>query len=280
MGALRREIRLAFSQGGRTIETGRAFRLLKCEGLSATEYETSALAAAGRHGDAVTGRRALARYVSAVMDAPAEDREPAVRHFHPFEDGELVATVNGISRRISYAVDRFAVLEGNVWHPRAAFAVRLRCADPFFRHMTDFGRDVAETVPLEAFPHILPLGRPSFPSYRLRGASVALDNPGDMEIGLRLEVLARAPAKGFRFDVGGARMDVHAEIPAGSVLEVSTEPGRKSVSLDGENIIHMAGRDSRFPMLARGPGLFRFGAGDGVRNLAVRVFFTPLYLGV
>ena len=80
--------------------------------------------------------------------------------------------------------------------------------------------------------------------------------------------------------VTGERIRLLGQYAPGDVIEISTEPRAKSVRLNGENIMHRLDRSSSFFGLAVGGNTVRYTADDGYSNMAMYIFFTPLYLGV
>ena len=276
-----RGLKFTFRQGGSTIETGGAYKILAADGLSASGYETVGVESPFLPGETVISQRALPRHVKAVMDCHPENRDFVLRFFKPGHEGELTVRQNGVERRIAYLVDGFRIDACNVHFDLMTFTARLRCPEPFFRSMSDFGYDIAAVTPLEIFPSAWEAGTRWFPDYRDFSTRVLVDNCGDVEIGLRLEVFARGPAKNLFFAAGdGQRMDIFVDMEIGGRLVVNTVPRQKSVTLDGRNAIHRVGRDSAFIRLAPGENSLAYGAETGLQRLAVKLFFTPLYLGV
>ena len=277
-----REIRLRFDQNGRAIEagSGAVFGLLACDGLSATEYETESVATPHLPGDSVTAHRVLPRYISATMDCNAEDRDWVLRFFRPKEEGELTVRLNGIRRRIRYMVDGFRALPENVHQELMTFKVRLRCAEPYFMHEDDFGQDIAAITPFEMFPDVWETGAGWFADLRQHDTSAPVDNRGDVPIGLRLEFHARGFARDPFASVREQRLEVFTEMQRGDVLAIDTRPRRKGVWLNGASLMHRVCRNSAFLQAAPGRNPLLYGAAEGLQLLEVRLFFTPLYLGV
>ena len=66
----------------------------------------------------------------------------------------------------------------------------------------------------------------------------------------------------------------------GDALTIETNKGQKSILLNGANIIHKIDRSSTFIGLSPGDNTLTYTADDGYMNLEVRLYYTPMYLGV
>ena len=232
-------------------------------------------------GETAISQRALPRHVTAVIDCHPKHRDFALRFFKPGQGGELTVDFNGVQRRIGYLVDGFSIKPCNVHFDLMTFTVRLRCPEPHFRHMSDFGHNIAAVTPLEIFPFAWEAGTLWFPDYRVFDTRTLIHNEGDVEIGLRIEMSPRRAARNPFFIMGdGQRMEVLIDMERGDLLTVNTVPRHKSVTLNGTNVIHRVRRDSVFVRLSPGENTLTYGAEIGLLHLDVRLFFTPLYLGV
>ena len=232
-------------------------------------------------GDTVISQRVMPRFITAQIDCHIENRDFVLRFFKPQSEGQLTVHFNGVQRRIGYMVDGFRILPDNVHFDLMKFTVRLRCPDPHFRHMSDFGQDIAAVTPLEIFPSVWETGTLWFADYRKFDTSTLINNRGDADIGLRLDFFSRGNVRNPFIVMGdGQRMEVFAEMSVGDVLSINTIPRHKSVAHNGKNIIHRVSRDSTFVSLSPGENTLTYGAEIGLQHLEVRLFFTPLYLGI
>ena len=279
--AIIRNLQFTFAQNGHTIETGNDFKILDYDGLAASDYETMSVASPFLQGDTVISQRVLPRYVTATVDCHVENRDFVLRFFKPQADGQLTVAFNDVRRRIGYKVDGFRIIPCNVHFDLMTFTVRLRCPEPYFRHMSDFGQDIAALTALEIFPFVWETETLWFPDYRQFDTSTLIRNQGDTAIGLRIDLLSRGSVRNPFFVMGdGQRMEIFTDMDIGDVLSLNTKPRHKSVFLNGKNIIHKVGRDGVFISLQPGENTLTYGAEIGLQHLEVRLFFTPLYLGI
>ena len=276
-----RNLKFTFAQNERLIETGEDFKILGYDGLAASDYETMSVASPFLSGDTVISKRVLPRYITATIDCHIENREFVVRFFKPQMDGQLTVAFNGIERRIGYMVDGFKIIPDNVYFDIMTFTVRLRCPEPYFRHMTDFGQNIAALTALEIFPFAWETETLWFPDYRQFDTSTLIRNQGDAVIGLKLNLFSRGNVRNPFIVMGdGQRMEIFTEMAIGDQLFINTNPRHKSVFLNSTNIIHRVSRNSVFVRLLPGDNTLTYGAEIGLQHLDVRLFFTPLYLGI
>ena len=276
-----RDLKFTFIQNERKIETGDDFKILGYDGLAASDYEIMSVASPFLSGDTVISQRVLPRYITAIIDCHIDNRDFVLRFFKPKVDGQLTVNFNGVERRISYTIDGFNILPDNVHFDLMTFTVRLKCPEPYFRHMSDFGQDIAAITPLEVFPFVWETETDWFADYRLHDTSTLINNQGDTVIGLRLDFIARSKVVDPFIVMGdGQRMNIRSAMATGDILSINTKPRQKSVSLNGKNIIHRVSRESVFVRVYPGENTLTYGAEIGLQHLEVRLFFTPLYLGI
>lgn len=78
----------------------------------------------------------------------------------------------------------------------------------------------------------------------------------------------------------GEGVKVHATLEKGDRLELSTLPRKKTVTWNGENVFHLLDKSSIFFSIPIGGGTVEYDAEDGYANLDLRLYYTPLYLGL
>lgn len=115
---------------------------------------------------------------------------------------------------------------------------------------------------------------------------VNVNNPGDVECGMRVEFKALATV------VNPSILNVNTQeyikinksIAAGEVINVSTYFGNKKVEskFSGvtSNAFNYIDFQSTFLQLNIGDNLFRYNAESGIDNLEVNIYYQPQYLGV
>lgn len=277
---MQRKCLLEFEQGDRQLVTGGIYRVVTIEGLSSSEYDIQLSQNPQMDGGRVISRAVLPRYLVMEIDCQQEQRDQFVRFFNPRHTGKLTILWNGVRRWINYEVQNNKVKPGTVWE-KPSFTLQLVCPDPFFNDMNDYGRNIAEIQPLIAFPFVWLTGRGYVSDYVMLGKEAALNNSGDIETGLIVEILARGAVKNPRLELGTEDyIAVDVVMSTGDTLRINTNKGRKQVLLNGEDVLHRIDRKSTWLTLPVGLSTLSYSAEYGSNDMDVMVYFTPQYLGI
>ena len=267
-----------------SVGTGGELPLLGISGIAAADFEVDIESGGSLDGGYISGARISQRAVTVSthtgFERPEELRSRLIRMFRP--DVDTVVTVNrcGTVRWITGRCTEVRVTEENMYTP-ARVEIYFVCPQPYFRDPDDFGEDIARHIDRTIIPFVIP--RSGFvPAVLGQKSSVTLTNSGDVACGLRarIEITGPVTAPAIINTVTGEHIRLLGDFAAGDVIEISTEPRAKSVRLNGRNIMHRLDRASAFFSLAVGENTVRYTADDGYGNMAMYIFFTPLYLGV
>ncbi len=275
-----RECVLKFEQDGKTLITGGSIKILTVEGLGRVEYDLSLKTAPQTDGAMLVAARTMQRQILITIDVPSEDRDTFLRFFPHKVAGKLTVTWNGVTRWIDYVTERNEAIQVNV-HDDPTFFLSLLCPDPFFNDMDDFGKDITEAIPLIAFPFVWQMGRDFAADYMMFTNAAALNNRGDIETGMIVEIVAKGLVRNPRLALDdGDYLLVKTVLNDGDVLRINTNFGRKSVTTNGANTLHLVDRASAWLTLKKGINILSYDAEEGIRNMDVWVSFIPKYVGV
>ena len=273
---------LKFESGGQSILAGGDydFKIKKAEGFEASDYEFSTAANAQIDGISVTGRRTAARELTVEIECGDSERGRIIAFHNPKRSGKLTATINGRTRWIMYEVKRFRFLQENLYDP-LVYQLIMACPQPYFLDMSDFGKDLAAYVPLFAFPFVWLTGRDYTSEYRQFSTNFLVVNRGDVDTGMKVTFIAKDAVKNPKLYLqDGQYIRVIVDLNKGDQLTIETNKGKKSITLNGVNIINRIDRQSTFIGLEPGENTLTYTADDGYMNLEVRLYYTPMYLGV
>ncbi len=269
---------LKFEHEGKALQTGGDYKVLSLEGLGSLQYDVLLKENPQMDGAKAMGIRALTRQILLTIDTPKAQRDYFLRFFPHKTAGKLTATWNGVTRWIDYIVERNDALQANVHHD-PSFSLQLVCPDPFFKDMNDYGKNIAESLPMIAFPFVWT--RAYVPDIKTVGPFALLDNRGDIETGVIAEITAHGDVLNPKLRLGtGEYFLVNAHMARGDRLRINTNAGQKSVTLNAENALHRIDRQSDWLTLNKGQNTLEYGAEDGRSNMEVRVYYTPRYLGM
>lgn len=300
-------LELILSCNGRTLHLGadrygnrHALGITKIEGLESSELEVSTTDNALADGTHVDGKRILKRpvHIEASFrndrDNP-QNRQKLIRFFNPKYEGLLTVSFNGITRKISYELEGWTFVKTSVYG-RLAFAADLMCPDPYFQSLDDFGKNLAEINRQLAFPWRVLAQKAAVSApyeglalkgqitgYRRMQRRVLLANDGDVPASIRVQFTAsRGIVKNPKIVLAdsGKYIRIVTDMAEKDVLLVDTSDRHQVIELNGVNIYHRIDRMSEPFKLETGVNSLEYDADEGYMNLDVRLFYTPLYLGV
>lgn len=279
---MERNMILRFEMGNQAIDAGGdyPFRILAAEGFESSDYEFSSAVNAQIDGMTVTGRRTAARELYAEIECPDSERGRVIAFYNPKHTGKLTVTINGRIRWIPYVVRSLKFKQLNLYDP-LIYQLVLTCPQPYFLDMSDFGKNLAATVPLYAFPFVWQAGRNFTMDYRQFSTNFLVVNKGDVDTGMKVTFMAKGLVSNPKLYLhNGKYIRVMVDMISGDQLTIETNKGRKSIALNGQNMMNKIDRASTFIGLEPGENTLTYTADDGYMNLEVRLYYTPMYLGV
>lgn len=286
-----KKMTITLESHGKTLVIGKGepYRMRTVTGLEAAPVTISSSSNAGMDGATVTSARLEPRNIVlsgtiAYLEGMEELRERLVRFMDPAAEGLCTVDYCGIKRKIEYRIESFAIDEMiNLWAPMD-FTVTLYCPNPMLKSVDSYGRNIAAYVPQFAFPFRCTAEKKQNMGYRKTGNTIAVQNNGDKEIGLRAVITAEhGPVSDpkVKNEDSGKFIQVHVEMQQGDTLVISTLPRQKQIVFNGTNAMAHMDRASDLTLgLSKGDNLLSYEAGQGRPNMSVRLYYTPEYLGV
>ncbi len=210
-----------------------------------------------------------------------ENREKLIRFFNPKQTGEMFITRNNISRKIQYEVSSLS-FPTNKMYERIQFTLDLECTeDPYFSDAKNRGNYLTLISPQFTFPLVICptkiMGYKTFKPY------LPLVNDGDKETGIEIIATAkRGKVDNLKFILNNNQYIKlnNVTLNQWDVLKINTNPRKKSVTLNGENIINKIDRASTFFSLKIGKNILKYECDNGSSNIDIDVQFYRKYLGV
>lgn len=279
----------------------REFGITKITGLEASELEVKFADNALVDGSTTDGKRIRSRPIH--IEATLRDgrnneanRQRIIKFFNPKYTGKMTINRSGTKRNIEYELEGWNFVATNNIYNQLAIVVDLKCADPFMRNIDNFGQNMADISPQLAFPWrvvkkkvVVPdpykgLALPGqITGYRTLTKEVLLPNDGDVPTGVQIQFIAeRGPCTNPKITLVGTGQFVRVKIDMkqGDVLLVDTNKRHQVIELNGVNVYQNIDRLSDSFELAVGNNYLEYDADTNYTNLDVRLFYTPLYLGV
>lgn len=279
----------------------REFGITKIEGLESPELDIRTTDNALVDGSTVDGKRIKDRIIH--LEATLRDdrnnavnRSRIIRFFNPKYTGKLIVDYGGTKRNIEYELEGWNFVAKDNVYSNLSIVVDLKCPDPFLKNIDNFGRNMADISRQIAFPWRVLKKKAIVPEpfkgmalagqiagYRTLTKKVFLPNDGDVPTSVQIHFVAeRGPCTNPMVSLVGTGLFVRvkAEMKKGDVLLVDTNKRHQVIELNGVNVYQKIDRLSEPFELAVGNNYLEYDADENYTNLDVRIFYTPLYLGV
>lgn len=258
-------------------------------------YQVSSVELPSYDGALVTSKRvsSVDRSIHAVCNSkePEKARQRVIRFFNPKYTYEVHLTYMGRTRWCKGEQIGFKASEGNIYK-KPELDWTILCANPYLLSEGDFGKDIAQVVPMFGFPFVsfLPEDDGSAPgapvgflwSMHEFSQEVDISNDGDVPSGMRVIIRATGNVTNPLVKIGAGYIRVITPMHEGDeiVMDASSRPPK--VTMNGENAMQKLDRNSSILDMVIQPGdtTIEYDADDGYQNMSVTVKFNKQYLGV
>lgn len=262
-------------------------KIIDIQGIEASSYTINTISSE-QDGAIVTSEKVEPREITITGDIEkneneTENREKLIRFFNPKTTGEMYITRNEIERKIQYRVSSLD-FPTNKMYEYIGFTLSLECTEePYFEDAKNKGNNLALISPQFTFPLVIrnaPKGKVM--GYRVYKPYMPLVNDGDKETGLEIIITAkRGIAKNITLTLNNNEyFKVKVDLQQWDILKINTNARKKSVTLNGENIINKIDRNSTFFTLRKGKNILKYECEDGATNIDLDVQFYRKFLGV
>lgn len=280
---------VVFKSNGKILEINRntEIKMIDIEGIEASSYTINTIAS-DQDGAIVTSEKVESREITITGDIEENEnklknRDMLIRFFNPKQTGEMILKRNDVERKIQYRVSDLQFDTNKMYEP-LKFTLSLESTeDPYFEDAKNKGNNLALISPQFTFPLVIrnaPKGK--IMGYRVYKTYMPLVNDGDKETGLEIIITAkRGQMKNIKLTLNNSDyMQVNATLNQWDVLVINTNARKKSVTLNGTNIINKIDRNSTFFTLRKGKNILKYECEDGSTNIDIDVQFYRKFLGV
>lgn len=223
-------------------------------------------------------------------DDPDGSRAYAIQFFNPKYSFEVHMKYRGRTRWCSGEQIGFQASEGNMYR-RPTITWTILCHNPYMQSENDFGKDIAEVLPMFAFPWYSAIKDVQGTMRTNKGAvvsvhsfaqSVRVSNDGDVATGMRIVIRAMGYVKNPSIRLGDGYVRLIKELSEGDILRLDVVNRPPEVTINGENAMHYVDRTSSILNLRIevGESTMEYDADDGYQNMSVSVYWNKQYLGV
>lgn len=261
-------------------------KIIDIEGIEASSYTINTISSE-QDGAIVTSTKIEPREITITGDIEKDKNETAnrdklIRFFNPRAIGEFYINRNNIERKIQYRVSSLDFATNKLYEYIQFTLVLESTEDPYFEDANNRGNNLTLISPQFTFPLVIMQERKKIMGYKVYKPYMPLVNDGDKETGLEIIITAsRGQMKNIKLTLNDNEyMQVNVTLNQWDVLTINTNPRKKSVTLNGTNIINKIDRNSTFFSIGIGKSILKYECDDGATNIDINVKFYRKFLGV
>lgn len=276
---------------GRTFTfSDESWRITYLSGLDHVEFSSHYDDSAYSEGAMPNGDHVDKRYVEihAHMSRNFEaERQSASGFFGPEHLYKLTATymnttrwIGGFELRDCGKLSDYEVPTGNIHRP-IDIVVQMCFNRPYLKSVDEYGKDIAATQAMIAFPYIDTVEYGHIPAdISLFADVVDLVNNGDVSTAFRAELTATGTVVNPVINKGDSYVRIIDTMVTGDKYIIDAVS--KKIYKNGVNNFKAIDRTSSFEGVQFTPGdnKISYGADDGELNLSVKIFFNQRYRGI
>lgn len=259
-------------------------KVIDIQGIEASSY-TINTAQSEQDGSTVTSVKIETREITITGDIEKNEnelinREELIRFFNPKQEGEMFITRNDMARKIQYRVSSLDFVTNKMYECIDFNLVLESTEEPYFSDAKNSGNYLTAISPQFTFPVVI--SPTKIMGYRTFKPVMPLVNDGDKETGIEIIVTAkRGKMDNIKLILNDNEyIKVNVMLEQWDELRINTNPRKKSVMLNGVNIINKIDRNSTFFSLKIGKNILKYECENGSTNIDIDVQFYRKYLGV
>lgn len=267
-----------------TMNSKADIKLIDILGIEATSY-TINKASSQQDGATPTSVKVEPREITITGDIEKNDRESInreflIRFFHPKKEGIMFITRNDISRKIRYKVSSLNFPTNQMYSYIDFTLVIESVEEPYFLDAKNSGNYLTLIRPQFTFP--LVICPKKIMGYKTFNPIMPLVNDGDEETGVEIIVTAkRGKMDNIKLILNNNQyIKVNKTLEQWDELRINTNLRKKSVTLNGENIMNKIDRTSTLFSLKIGKNILKYECDNGSTNVDIEVQFYRKFLGV
>ena len=261
-------------------------KIIDIEGIEASSYTINTISSE-QDGAIVTSTKIEPREITITGDIEKNknetvNRDKLIRFFNPKTTGEFYITRNNVERKIQYRVSSLDFATNKLYEYIQFTLVLESTENPYFEDANNRGNNLTLISPQFTFPLVIMQERKKIMGYKVYKPYMPLVNDGDKETGLEIIITAsRGQMKNIKLTLNDNEyMQVNVTLNQWDVLTINTNPRKKSVTLNGTNIINKIDRNSTFFSIGIGKSILKYECDDGATNIDINVKFYRKFLGV
>ncbi len=256
------------------------FKLSNVLGITVANADISSTTIASMDGDFVNNVRTMPRDITLelTIEADVENTKRYISQYvKPKQTATLRMTQNSRTTQISCVVRDIDMPR---YTNQATMQISLYCSNPYWEDVDYTIQEIAEALDLHYFtdyPNDMLFftdeGMP-FGEYDMNRTKTFI-NDGDADVGINISIIALGEViNPAIYNSDGEYIGVNITLSAGDEVEINTEKGRKTLTLNGDNILSKIMKGSTWLQLRTGEDEFTINSADGTE---ANMYFTLTY---
>lgn len=218
-------------------------------------------------------------------------RANAISFFNPKYTFKVYLTYRGRTRWCEGEQIGFMASEGNMYkQPEITWTIL--CANPYLQSVGDYGKDIAEVSGHIGFPWVsfIPAAQGSVEGFNNWAVAsvhifqqfVEIENDGDVPSGMKATIQFKGQVVNPEIRIGDGFVRILKTLNEGDIIKLDASTRPPTVTLNGENAMHLIDRNSSILDMVISPGktTIEYDADDGYQNMSVTIKYNRQYLGV
>ena len=204
-------------------------------------------------------------------------RQQAINFFKFKHSFKLYITYMGVTRWCEGSLHKLQVSEGNIYQA-VSLQFTILSAMPYFKSVDNFGKDIAEVIPMIGFPYIntskgMPTGIYNYEK------EVSVYNDGDVDTFCKAVFKANGDVVNPKLLVNGKFVRIITNMVKDDVVIMDFTTPRVNITKNGLNIIGATDRTSDLSdmNLNVGDNVIGYSADDGDSSMEVSIYYNKLY---
>jgi hypothetical protein len=204
-------------------------------------------------------------------------RQQALNFFKFKHNFKLYITYMGVTRWCEGSLHKLQVSEGNIYKA-VSLQFTILSESPYYKSVDNFGKDIAEVLPMIGFPYIntskgMPTGIYNFEK------EVNIYNDGDVDTFCKAVFTANGDVINPKLLVNGKFVRIITNMVKDDVVVMDFTTPRVTITKNGVNIIGATDRTSDLSemQLNIGDNVIGYSADDGDSSMEVSIYYNKLY---
>lgn len=267
-----------------SIKTDAAWGIKNIAGVSSIDNVISTKDAAYGDGDEFLSERIPARNIDIVASVKdrrrnQEERAAAIKFFLAKHTYTLYITIGGVTRWITARLQRFKCnsVPGD---QHVNMDLALKCEDPFFNSVDNFGKNIAGVIPMFSFPYKSSVKEGFLVGLFNFSREITIDNTGDVNTNMKIIIEADGDVEKPRIICGDSYIKINDTMKLRDQIEIDLT--KNTIKKNGVNCIGKVDRLSNFTgmELVVGENTISFDAENGDTKMNVYLYYNLKYMEV